>query len=553
MAQIRALVVDDQARLIESMRLRLGREIGWEIDWTSAASVDDGLRLMASAAAPFDLVIADLMFPREDFPDEDEPRGLELIRDASQRSRHTFILAISTGSSHLLDLMDQARQSGAHHVVRRNEFSTASVLHSPLAIAGEVREHLLDNGTVPTSEVVADPRDPGIQGLLNRVGKATVARLYAKVLSEGGHHAERIELRFLPPGASGAAICTVTAQVDGVGRMSHILKLSQAQLKLEQEAERGHRASEILPQSLLVHHHPSHVVGPVNGWYALSGPLVERAAPLRDWLLSSRPEPATVTNVLETLFVDGLGRVYAEGRFQPTASLGCFTFTPYRQQCILQVLGELEEALERRDGGGLGTEVEQVSSTLRAFVAEGVLPGGFRAHELVAEVYACYQHGDLHADNVLVATGVHQWPLLIDTSHSGWAHWATDPARLAVDLLMRGVDAGTESMLFTGFPVWRTLASRFGAGEPGLATVTAAPGNPSVLAALSWLATNLHRVTPVMLPSAREGGHRWEWHLLLARSLLRSTYHPDIPHAKRALAFAAAYDQLVAAAAAAPR
>jgi hypothetical protein len=36
--------------------------------------------------------------------------------------------------------------------------------------------------------------------------------------------------------------------------------------------------------------------------------------------------------------------------------------------------------------------------------------------------------------------------------------------------------------------------------------------------------------------------------MALARSLLRSTYHSDIPHAKRALAFAAAYDQLTAAA-----
>ena len=545
-AQIRALVVDDQPRLIESMMLRLGREIGWEIDWTSAGSVDEGLRLMASAAAPFDLVIADLMFPREDVPGEDEPRGLVLIREASQRSRHTFVLAVSTGSSHLPDLMDQARQSGAHHVVRRTEFSTASVLHSPLAIAGEIQAHLLDNGTVITSEVVAEPHDPGIQGLLNRVGDATVARLYAKVLDEGGHYAERIELRFLPPGASGAAICTVTAQVEGVGRMSHILKLSQAQLELEQEAERGHRAAEILPQNLLVHHHPSHAVGPVNGWYALSSPLVERAAPLRGWLLSGQPSPGAVADVLEALFVDGLGPVYAEGRRCHTASLGCFTFTPYRQQCILQVLEELAEALERADGGGLGAETEQVTRVLRAFVVEGTLPGGGRPRELAPEVYACYQHGDLHADNVLVSAGARQWPLLIDTSHFGQAHWATDPARLATDLLMRGVDAGTESMLFSGFLVWRALARRFGAGEAELAAVTAAPGTSAVLTALSWLATNLHRVTPMVRPGAGEDGHRWEWHLLLAHSLLRSTYHPAIPHAKRALAFTAAYDQLVA-------
>jgi hypothetical protein len=49
-------------------------------------------------------------------------------------------------------------------------------------------------------------------------------------------------------------------------------------------------------------------------------------------------------------------------------------------------------------------------------------------------------------------------------------------------------------------------------------------------------------------PSLDQSGYRWEWHAALARSLLRSTYHPDIPHAKRALAFVAAHDQLIAAA-----
>jgi hypothetical protein len=131
------------------------------------------------------------------------------------------------------------------------------------------------------------------------------------------------------------------------------------------------------------------------------------------------------------------------------------------------------------------------------------------------------------------------------------AHWATDPARLAVDLLMRSVDAGTESMLFTGFGTWRTLAARFGAGEADLAAVTATPATSAALAALSWIATNLHRITPVMSPAAARS-HRWEWHMALARSLLRCTYHSDIPHAKRALAFVAAYDQLNAAAAALP-
>ena len=42
-AQIRALVVDDQPKMVESMRMRLGREIGWEVDWkTDRQPADEG-------------------------------------------------------------------------------------------------------------------------------------------------------------------------------------------------------------------------------------------------------------------------------------------------------------------------------------------------------------------------------------------------------------------------------------------------------------------------------------------------------------------------------
>lgn len=130
------------------------------------------------------------------------------------------------------------------------------------------------------------------------------------------------------------------------------------------------------------------------------------------------------------------------------------------------------------------------------------------------------------------------------------AHWTADLAFLSVDLLMRSVDAGTESMLFTGFPTWRDLAARFGDGRSELTAQTETPTTLAALAALSWLATNLHRVTPAMRPIPAESQYRWEWHVALARSLLRSAYHADIPHAKHALALVAAHDQLASAASA---
>ena len=72
--RIRALVVDDDPRLVDSMSKRIGREINWDVDWVPATDVDEGRGLITSSNAPFDVVIADLMFPRDDFPDQYEPR-----------------------------------------------------------------------------------------------------------------------------------------------------------------------------------------------------------------------------------------------------------------------------------------------------------------------------------------------------------------------------------------------------------------------------------------------------------------------------------------------
>ncbi len=553
MIKIRALVVDDESRLIESIKNRLGGAIGrettWTIEWETTTDVDHAQELLASATTPFDLVVADLLFPRDDFPDELEPRGLDIVRAARRYFSRAFILAITTGDDRLHDLLDDARNAGAHHVVRRNDFSTTSLVHSPAAIAKNIRGHLLDNGTVPTSEVIADPGDPGVQGLLQQVGDATIARLYARMLEADGRQTDRIELRFLTPGASDAWVCGITALVNGIP-VSHILKLSKTEEVLASEAAYGRQARDAFSPSLLVQHQPPHPVGPVNGWFALGSPLVERAITLRQWLGSrdNPPAPEAVADLMEALFVDRLAPVYERGEFRREPILDSFAFTAYRQQVILRVLDELQEALERGDGGALGSETGALLRDLRAFVTQRRLPGPAGERPLPPQTFVCYSHGDLHAANVMIPNGRHPPPQLIDTSRTGMAHWATDPAWLAADLLMRSVDAGTESMLFTGFGTWRELVRRFGAGQADLAAVTATPSTEAALAALSWLATNLHRVTPVMQPSLAESDYRWEWHLSLARNLLRCTYHTDIPHAKRALAFAAAFDQLNAAA-----
>jgi hypothetical protein len=553
MITIRGLIVDDIEDWIELVTGRLNREfgrLGWQIIWTATTDVDEGHRFISTASPPYDLVVADLLFVRKDIPDRQEARGLEIITEAKQRSALTFILAISIGDDSTPDLMAEATRRGAHHVVLRDLFSVMSKEHSPAAIAEEISTHLSHNGSVEICAITAEDQDPAVQGLLNQVGRATLAGLNRKVLEASGNSAQTAHVRFLTPGASGAAVCVVTSECVMTSEVSpkrvrHVLKLSRAGDLLAQEADRGQRAADLLPANFLVQYRPAQAVGPVNGWYALGAPLVERATTLRAWLATG-PARGAIEDVLARLFVDGLGQIYADGDEVPGTPLTSYAFPHHRQRRILHALDELTEALSRPDGGNFAAGSDLVAN-LTAFVADNQLMG-VSSRSIPRQTHVSWAHGDLHGGNVLVTDGGRPVPLLIDTAEFGQAHWASDPACLAVDLLMSSVDAGAESMFFTGFNTWRQLARQFGEGIPDLTAVNESAGTAAALAALSWLAINLSRFCAALRDEEAAATHRWEWHVALAAYLLRASYRTDIPPPKRAVALVAARDQLATAA-----
>jgi hypothetical protein len=215
---------------------------------------------------------------------------------------------------------------------------------------------------------------------------------------------------------------------------------------------------------------------------------------------------------------------------------------------VLQAFTDIKEVLVRPDGGNLSIRLaDRFEKDLGAFITEQRLPGLPRRLPETA-TFECYHHGDLHGGNILVSSTRHPRAQLIDPSHFAVGYWAVDPACLSVDLLMRGIDAGAESMMFTGFGTWRALAAKFASGRGDLQAVTTTRHTTAALEALSWIVGNLHRMFPVLHPGITQSEYRWEWHAALATQLLRTTYHADIPPPKRAVAFAAAHDQLIAAA-----
>jgi CheY-like chemotaxis protein len=544
---VRALIIDNEQRNIDAIKDRLGLQFegfGWKVSWNENISIETGQRSIA-ASPPYDLVVVDLMFPRTDLPEIEEARGLELVAEAV-RNPDTFVLAISGGRDHLLNLLSDARQKRAHHATLRRDFSTESREHSPEIIANEIKDFLIDHGTIDVCKVSADEIDPAVQSLLHDVGQTTLVRLHDKILRADGHVTDNIHVRSLAQGASGARVCTVRAEVNAIGPREHVLKLSTSQRQLRKEAERGRSARHILPSQLLVRQEPAEPVGPVNDWFALAGPLVKNAVTWRRWL-AGNPSRTQVSAVLETLFVDGLDSAYTNGKFQPERPTRYLALSDHRKQQALEAVSELKDALAHHEGAGLGSATSQLTADLANFITDARLIG-VPPSAIPQSTFVAYAHGDLHGGNLLVTTRGTPAPLLIDLSDFDRAHWATDPARFAVDLLMRSVDKGAESMFFRGLKSWCSLVTAFAEGESALRSMTGTSETAPALAALSWLAVNLHRVCPPLKNEDGRERHRWEWHLALATYLVRSSYQPDLPPPKRCLALIAAHDQLLRAA-----
>ncbi len=553
MKTIRALIVDDEPANCASVRRRFDHQfhrLHWELDWFETSDPDVAQRIITTDPAQFDLFIIDLLFQRADFL-YDEPRGLELIAEAAERFPDAYILAISNGdlNGSRPDLFEDARRFGARRAIRRGEFSVDSRDSSPAAITAEIHAHLLDTGAASSVRVTADDGDPNIQSVIYEAGGLVVlSRLYSRILAAAGHATRAMDIGYLTPGASGAFVCAVDAYLDDLkAPVHHVLKISPDRDGLIREAECGAAAAAVLPTWLLVRQQPDRPAGPVNGWYALASQLQSRATTLRDWLRTG-PRQEAVADVFGTLFTDGLGSMYHETNCEAGSAAELLQVPVHRQRFALHAISELAPALAHRDGCALDG-VDLLTAELTAFITDGRV-GNSTRRQLSQHTYTTYAHGDLHGGNVLVLSGQRKVPQLIDLSKFERAHWAADPARLAVDLLMRNIDGGVHSMFFTGFATWRELAAGVGRLELVRRSVADSEANRATMDALNWLTANLRVFCPAVNSNTDFAKHRWEWHVALAVRLLRTTYRLSIPGPKRAMAIVAAHDQLVEAASA---
>jgi hypothetical protein len=494
---IQALLIDEDEDNLTAVPERLRypfAQLGWLVVWTTAKDPGQVRELFSVPGAAYDLIVVDLPSAARDgaplngsggsrngaahngerggtgtatAASGTAQSGLNLICEARERFPGAFILAISGGDAQRPDLLDEARRSGAHRVLWRYEFSVDAPENSPMAIATEIHNHLLDTGATAPIAVTYDELDPNIQVLVHAIGEPTLCRLYARILEAAGRTTRNMSLGYIAPGYSGAAVCAVTAALDNSAvRTHHVLKVSLDKDALTREAQRGAEAAALLRPALLARQSPPYPVGPVNGWYALASQLQGSALTLRDWLARGASE-AAVEDVFAALFTDGLGGMYADTAQEIDSPADLLRTPYYRQRRVLHAVKELSPVLTHPDGCRLPESlVGELTARLTAFVTEGRIGTADRQRTASQPTYGVFSHGDLHATNVLVYEGRHPEPTVIDASRFGHAHWATDPARLAVDLLMHSVDPGAASMFFTGFERWREVAARLGRLEP---------------------------------------------------------------------------------------
>jgi hypothetical protein len=323
--------------------------------------------------------------------------------------------------------------------------------------------------------------------------------------------------------------------VDGSHRQLFI-KVSKDVEALRLEQRNSERSAGLYAHPLVVPYIGA--VGPRNGWAALGMAFADEALPLRRWITDPAVAPV-VPQVMERLFLrGGLSVGYRDGVVSDgERAIKRLVLPPFRRVLVRAAVDELGPALAHPAGAGID-DPQAVIDVVEGFSRDGRL-GDVAATDAADDLLLCVSHGDLHGGNVLVAKHDAQ-PLLVDLARFGPHHWANDVARLAVDLVLRSLDAGVESFFWHRFARWRRVAWLLGDLDPAIDDDE--DRNASVVAALRWIAEHGYDV----LPPLEQERRRWEWHVALAEQLLRRTYQKDLPPAKRALALVAAHDQILA-------
>jgi hypothetical protein len=506
----------------------------------------------------YQLFVADIYFPVPEMA-EQQPLGLMAITAvrtlARHMNQHVAIVAISQGNGSLgMDV----KKAGADAFV-----SLRWVARNPAeyALGPAILESLRDNGFEPFSAsedaLQIDDRCLPLASLVEEVGRGNILNCASRLISRQIKRAVATHIR---GGLSGASVvnleCDLEPKPEGPPEaVSLLLKISKDRLALSRQVKLD--AETFLPGVLirLIKH------GPVTSgnWHCIGSHFKPGAKAFLEWLRDGEVTPDQVENTISELFSErALAKLYrqvdARADVGPFATLWNMPLLQRRAR-ISEALEELSKLAEEHDPYRGDALMRFDAEIVARFLGTGKLVGTVgELHERMVPlgVSIVWSHGDLHAGNILI--DAERRAQLIDPSviDSGGEvqmpqmHWACDIARLTVDLVVSGWDAGATSYEWNAMRCWCELSTSLIRNEP-FAGLSEGDPNRNVYVAARWLRSHLDSIHD----TSRFAKPTWEFLLAVAIEFLRASYRrQELPPPKRVLGLLAGCQALRAAEAA---
>ena len=474
------------------------------------------------------ILFADLLMP-------DSKEGLNVVGYVTERHPDILIIGVSkAGGSHPGTIEEFRRRAGEvfgffdKRLLKDDDYPYERIRSEIITAAIDKGFDLSEGEEV---KVEWKPGIPGNEKLDAEIASIGITRL-RKILEMISPESEVFPPHYLAPGFSGASILRIRGtNAEGKQPRNLIVKFSPDSSKLEKELlgapEEGEPSSDIYVPYL--HEKELWVY---EGIYAISARFEDDAITLENWLsspdINSRD---TVQDVFDELFIQGLGKAYAESNIVAMSAMELLTPSIRTRARILISLDIIESLLT-------DIKADVNLKLVRDFIR---LNGQIKTHP--ASVYPrgariCWSHGDLHTRNILIAVSARSRPRLIDTANRAERHWASDPARLCADLWITNWDRKPKSYFWEQLNTWREQIRSW--LNNGSIAVEESASNRRVFDALAWIRDNL----PNLFDLSKVELARWQFNLALALEFLSMSAYPDVPMPKRCLGVLAANDIL---------
>lgn len=539
MERIKILLVDDEEEnaglfeeefTIEFERLGIFADFVHGAD--SAISALRAIKEMADRQELIDAVFVDLCLTNN----SSDPNGARVLDAMAEHYRDAYILLYTGLDRENPGFADKYRDQASLAIARWD--IKQSSYWSWRTIAEDIKAHLINVGRLNARPATYDEEDVGIMSVLEEVGDdafpakrhevgARILRLLALECLDGIVNPDRdLKIEFLAAGRSGANVCRLIFGGAREPRQSFVLKFGFDQGALKRELEKNRDAVKVLGQLPLMA-----TVGKLashkSGYHAITANFAANASsnaiPLREWLTgvatseqATRMAEEVLNELLEPLFSrDGVPEMSVDD---------WITLRPGRRLRTLAAIERYGHVLsDSRTYGLPGSDelIERLSAFVRGDREIAGTPSA------LVNVVRVRSFGDLHSNNILVQLGVNPRPVLIDASLYGEDHWSADHARLLIDLLLRVRNSGVESLLWPPVTdadeqvvlLCHECPSPESVEEPGDGATGA-----FIAQAVRQLTSSTHRDALGISSTA----WHWQWHVALARELLRHATHEDL-------------------------